>query len=41
LRIQGKLGFDVTGVAESYAVSRAKMVRLITAELTFGGYMPA
>jgi RimJ/RimL family protein N-acetyltransferase len=41
LRIQGKLGFDVTGVAESYAVSRVKMVRLITTELTFGGYMPA
>lgn len=41
LRIQGKLGFDVTGVAESYAVSRAQMVRLITTEVTFGGYMPA
>jgi RimJ/RimL family protein N-acetyltransferase len=41
LRIQGKLGFDVTGVAESYAASRAEMVRLITTELTFGGYMPA
>jgi RimJ/RimL family protein N-acetyltransferase len=41
LRIQGKLGFDVTGVAETYAVARAEMVRLITTEVTFGGYMPA
>jgi RimJ/RimL family protein N-acetyltransferase len=40
LRVQGKLGFDVTGVAEAYAVGRAEMVRLITTELTFGGYMP-
>lgn len=40
LRIQGKLGFDITGVAEAYCESRAEMVRLITTELTFGGYMP-
>lgn len=41
LRLQGKLGFDVTGVAEAYSEARAKMVRLITTELTFGGYSPA
>ncbi|MDB5525800.1 MAG: acetyltransferase [Rhizobium sp.] len=40
LRLQGKLGFDITGVAEAYCVARAEMVRLITTELTFGGYMP-
>lgn len=40
LRIQGKLGFDVTGVEDVYSVSRAESVRLITTELTFGGYMP-
>jgi len=41
LRIQGKLGFDITGVTEAYSMARAEMVRLITTELTFGGYMPA
>jgi RimJ/RimL family protein N-acetyltransferase len=41
LRIQAKLGFDVTGITEAYSVSRAEMVRLITTELTFGGYVPA
>lgn len=40
LKLQGKLGFDVTGVADTYSVARAEMVRLITTELTFGGYMP-
>ena len=40
LRIQGKLGFDVTGVEDVYSVSRATSVRLITTEVTFGGYMP-
>lgn len=40
LRIQGKLGFDVTGVEHAYSQSRASGVRLITTELTFGGYMP-
>ncbi len=40
LRIQGKLGFDITGVTEAYSEARAEMVRLITTELTFGGYMP-
>lgn len=40
LRIQGKLGFDVTGVEDVYSHSRAASVRLITTELTFGGYMP-
>jgi RimJ/RimL family protein N-acetyltransferase len=40
LRIQGKLGFDVTGVEDVYSQSRASGVRLITTELTFGGYMP-
>jgi RimJ/RimL family protein N-acetyltransferase len=40
LRIQGKLGFDVTGVRDAYSESRAAGVRLITTELTFGGYMP-
>lgn len=40
LRIQGKLGFAVTGVEDAYSESRAAGVRLITTELTFGGYMP-
>jgi RimJ/RimL family protein N-acetyltransferase len=40
LRIQSKLGFDITGVAEAYCEARSEMVRLITTELTFGGYMP-
>lgn len=40
LRIQGKLGFDVTGVEDVYSESRSESVRLITTELTFGGYMP-
>lgn len=40
LRIQGKLGFDVTGVEDVYSESRSAGVRLITTELTFGGYMP-
>jgi RimJ/RimL family protein N-acetyltransferase len=40
LRIQGKLGFDVTGVEDAYSESRAAGVRLISTELTFGGYMP-
>jgi RimJ/RimL family protein N-acetyltransferase len=40
LRIQGKLGFDVTGVEDVYSQSRSAGVRLITTELTFGGYMP-
>jgi RimJ/RimL family protein N-acetyltransferase len=40
LRIQGKLGFDVTGVEDVYSASRAEGVRLITTEITFGGYMP-
>jgi RimJ/RimL family protein N-acetyltransferase len=40
LRIQNKLGFDVTGVEDVYCVSRAEQVRLITTELTFGSYMP-
>lgn len=40
LRIQGKLGFDVTGVEDVYSQSRAASARLITTELTFGGYMP-
>ena len=40
LRIQGKLGFDVSGVEDAYSESRAASARLITTELTFGGYMP-
>lgn len=40
LRIQGKLGFDVSGVEDVYSESRAASARLITTELTFGGYMP-
>jgi RimJ/RimL family protein N-acetyltransferase len=41
LKLQGKLGFDITGVIDAYSEARAKMVRLITTELTFGGYSPA
>lgn len=40
LRIQGKLGFDVTGVEDAYSASRAASARLVTTELTFGGYTP-
>jgi hypothetical protein len=40
LHIQGRLGFDVTGVEDVYSHSRASSVQLITTELTFGGYMP-
>lgn len=40
LKVQEKLGFAVTGVEDVYAQSRAEQVRLITTELTFGGYMP-
>lgn len=40
LRIQGKLGFAITGVTDAYAESRAASVSLIATELTFGGYMP-
>lgn len=40
LRIQQKLGFDITGVEDVYCVPRAEQVRLITTELTFGSYMP-
>ena len=40
LRIQGKLGFAITGVVDVYSPSRAASVSLITTELTFGGYMP-
>jgi RimJ/RimL family protein N-acetyltransferase len=40
LRLQGKLGFDITGVVDAYSEGRAAMVRCITTELTFGGYMP-
>ncbi|MBX9459548.1 MAG: GNAT family N-acetyltransferase [Rhizobium sp.] len=40
LRIQGKLGFAITGVEDVYSQSRSAGVRLITTELTFGGYMP-
>lgn len=40
LRIQKKLGFDISGVEDVYCVPRAAQVRLITTELTFGGYMP-
>jgi RimJ/RimL family protein N-acetyltransferase len=40
LRIQKKLGFDISGVEAVYCVSRAEQVRLITTELTFGSYMP-
>jgi RimJ/RimL family protein N-acetyltransferase len=40
LKIQGKLGFDVTGVADVYCEARAGMTRSIQTEITFGGYMP-
>lgn len=40
LRIQEKLGFDVTGVEDAYSSSRGTSVRLITTEVTFGSYMP-
>jgi RimJ/RimL family protein N-acetyltransferase len=40
LKIQGRLGFAITGVAEAYCLARAKMAQIIQTELTFGGYMP-
>ena len=40
LKIQEKLGFAVTGVADLWSLSRSQMVKVITTELTFGGYMP-
>lgn len=40
LKLQGKLGFDITGTLDAYSEARAESVRLITTEVTFGGYMP-
>jgi RimJ/RimL family protein N-acetyltransferase len=40
LRVQEKLGFDVTGVGEAWCQPRAEMVKIIETELTFGSYMP-
>lgn len=40
MKLQGKLGFDITGTADAYSEARSESVRLITTEVTFGGYMP-
>jgi len=40
LKLQARLGFNITGTAEIYSAARAESVKLITTEVTFGGYMP-
>jgi RimJ/RimL family protein N-acetyltransferase len=40
LRLQERLGFDVTGVEDVFCLPRSEQVRLVTTELTFGGYAP-
>lgn len=41
LRVQDKLGFQVTGASDVYSHSRGAMVRVIDTEVTFGSFMPA
>jgi RimJ/RimL family protein N-acetyltransferase len=40
LRIQRKLGFDISGVKDAWCLPRGEMVKLIETELTLGGYIP-
>ncbi len=41
LKVQDKLGFQVTGTSDVYSHSRGAMVRVIDTEVTFGSFMPA
>lgn len=41
LKVQDKLGFQVTGTSDIYSHSRGAMVRVIDTEVTFGSFMPA
>ncbi len=41
LKVQNKLGFQVTGTSDVYSHSRGAMVRVIDTEVTFGSFMPA
>lgn len=40
LKIQRKIGFDISGVKDAWCLPRGEMVKLIETELTFGGFMP-
>ena len=40
LKIQEKLGFQVTGVSDTYAHSRGAMVPVVETEVTFGSFVP-
>ena len=41
LKVQDKLGFQVTGRSDVYSHSRGAMVPVIDTEVTFGSFMPA
>lgn len=41
LKVQDKLGFQVTGSSDVYSHSRGAMVPVIDTEVTFGSFMPA
>ncbi len=41
LKVQDKLGFQVTGTSDVYSHSRGAMVPVIDTEVTFGSFMPA
>ncbi len=40
LKIQRKLGFDISGVKDVWCVSRNAMVKVVETEVTFGSFMP-
>jgi RimJ/RimL family protein N-acetyltransferase len=40
LKVQDKLGFQVTGMGQVYSHSRGAMVDVIETEVTFGSFMP-
>ncbi len=40
LKVQEKLGFQITGMRDVYSRSRMEMVPLVESELTFGSFMP-
>jgi RimJ/RimL family protein N-acetyltransferase len=40
LKIQRKLGFDISGVKEVWCVPRNAMVKVVETEVTFGSFMP-
>ena len=41
LKVQDKLGFQVTGLGDVYSHSRGAMVAVVETEVTFGSFMPA